>query len=93
MNEVTISTPYDIIVQQQIDIIAKCQKEVLEGKENTLIELGEAVQLLVTIRNCIPSPMPMAGVGILGGLSGNRFRPSMTVQEAKARLGDDYASV
>lgn len=87
------TSPYDIIIQQQIDIVASRQKEILEGKENTLIELGEAVQLLVTIRNCIPSPMPMAGVGMSGGLSGNRFRTLMTVQEAKARLGDDYASV
>lgn len=64
MNETIASSPYDIIVQQQIDIVAKCQKDYLEGKDNPL-QLIEAVNLLVSIKGCIPLQSPILGaVGV-----------------------------
>lgn len=59
MNEVTISTPYDIIVQQQIDIIASRQKDILEGKEGVSdSDLHNAIAELQSIKCCIPNQSP-----------------------------------
>ena len=59
MNEVTISTPYDIIVQQQIDIIASCQKDILEGKEGVSdSSLHDAIFQLQNIKSCMPIESP-----------------------------------
>ena len=70
------TSPYDIIVQQQIDIVAKCQKEVLDGEENALYKLAKAVQVLGQIRELTKDAVPFIGVGTLGGsgiVRGGRF--------------------
>lgn len=80
MNEITISTPYDIIIQQQIDIIASRQKDILEGKEGVSNnDLHIAIAQLQNIKACTPIDLPsfpFSGYsGIAGGIgSAPRFK-------------------
>lgn len=59
MNQITVGIPYDIIVQQQVDIIASRQKAILEGKEGvTDDDLHNAIAHLHDIRNCTTNQPP-----------------------------------
>lgn len=76
------TSPYNIIVQQQIDIVAKCQKEVLDGKENSA-KLDEAIRQLCFIDSIVPNKMERilgnslsgfaGGYGVSGVVSGGRL--------------------
>ena len=55
------TSPYDIIIQQQIDIIASRQKDILEGKEGvTDANLHSAITQLQNIKCCTPIESPFS---------------------------------
>lgn len=63
MNELN---PYNSIIQQQIDLIAKEQRDILEGKEGSSIDkLGFLIGQLESIKSCTPLELPALGTGAI----------------------------